>query len=74
MRKWILIFIAVVGVVLTLTLTSFAVGFIDLTKIGASFSLDIFAISENEGINMQRAATNLAERRIESILKVKSTY
>ena len=37
--------IAVVGVVLTLTLTSFAVGFIDLTKIGASFSLDIFAIS-----------------------------
>ena len=37
--------IAVVGVILTLALTSFAVGFIDLTKIGASFSLDIFAIS-----------------------------
>ena len=36
--------------------------------------LDIFSISENEGINMQRAATNLAERRIESILKVRSTY
>jgi len=36
--------------------------------------LDIFTISENEGINMQRAATNLAERRIESILKVRSTF
>ena len=37
--------IAVVGVVLTLALTSFAVSFIDLTKIGASFSLDSFTIS-----------------------------
>lgn len=37
--------IAVVGVLLTLTLTSFAVSFIDLTKIGASFSLDGFTIS-----------------------------
>ncbi len=37
--------IAVVGVVLTLVLTSFAVSFIDLTKIGASFSLDAFTIS-----------------------------
>jgi len=37
--------IAVVGVVLTLSLTSFAVSFIDLTKIGASFSLDLFTIS-----------------------------
>jgi sodium transport system permease protein len=36
--------IAVIGVVLTLTLTTFAVGFIDLTKIGASFNLDGFAI------------------------------
>ncbi len=36
--------------------------------------LDIFDISDNEGINMQRAATNLAERRIEKILKVQSTY
>jgi leucine dehydrogenase len=35
--------------------------------------LDIFEISDNEGINMQRAATNLAERRIEKILKVQST-
>jgi sodium transport system permease protein len=37
--------IAIIGVVLTLTLTSFAVGFIDLTKIGATFSLDLFTIS-----------------------------
>jgi sodium transport system permease protein len=37
--------IAVVGVILTLVLTSFAVSFIDLTKIGASFSLDGFTIS-----------------------------
>jgi len=37
--------IAVVGVLLTLTLTSFAVGFVDLTKIGASFSLDSFTVS-----------------------------
>lgn len=37
--------IAVVGVVLTLALTSFAVGFVDLTKIGASFSLDGFTVT-----------------------------
>lgn len=37
--------IAVVGVLLTLTLTSFAVGFVDLTKIGASFSLDSFTVT-----------------------------
>jgi sodium transport system permease protein len=38
-------FIAVLGVVLTLTLTTFAVSFVDLTKIGASFSLDAFTIT-----------------------------
>ena len=37
--------IACIGVLLTLSLTSFSVSFIDLTKIGASFSLDIFTIS-----------------------------
>lgn len=36
--------ISIIGVVLTLSLTSFAVGFVDLTKIGASFSLDGFTI------------------------------
>ncbi|MGL1957088.1 MAG: ABC transporter permease [Colwellia sp.] len=38
-------FIACIGVVLTLSLTSFSVSFIDLTKIGASFSLDVFTIT-----------------------------
>lgn len=38
-------FIACIGVLLTLGLTSFSVSFIDLTKIGASFSLDAFTIS-----------------------------
>jgi sodium transport system permease protein len=37
--------IASIGVLLTLSLTSFSVSFIDLTKIGASFSLDAFTIS-----------------------------
>lgn len=37
--------IASIGVLLTLGLTSFSVSFIDLTKIGASFSLDIFTIT-----------------------------
>jgi sodium transport system permease protein len=37
--------IACIGVLLTLSLTSFSVSFIDLTKIGASFSLDFFTIS-----------------------------
>jgi len=37
--------IACIGVLLTLGLTSFSVSFIDLTKIGASFSLDIFTIT-----------------------------
>ncbi|MCW8833049.1 MAG: ABC transporter permease [Colwellia sp.] len=37
--------IACIGVLLTLSLTSFSVSFIDLTKIGASFSLDIFTIT-----------------------------
>jgi len=37
--------IAVIGVVLTLTLTTFAVSFIDLTKIGATFNVDAFTIS-----------------------------
>jgi len=36
--------IAVVGVVLTLVLTSFSVGFVDLSKIGATFNLDIFIV------------------------------
>ncbi|NQY65202.1 MAG: ABC transporter permease [Alteromonadaceae bacterium] len=36
--------IAVIGVVLTLVLTSFSVGFVDLTKIGATFSLDAFTV------------------------------
>jgi len=36
--------IAVVGVVLTLTLTTFSVSFVDLTKIGASFNLDAYTI------------------------------
>ena len=37
--------IASIGVLLTLSLTSFSVSFIDLTKIGASFSLDAFTIT-----------------------------
>ncbi len=37
--------IAIIGVVLTLGLTAFAVSFIDLTKIGATFSLDVYTIS-----------------------------
>jgi sodium transport system permease protein len=36
--------IACIGVLLTLSLTSFSVSFIDLTKIGASFNLDTFTI------------------------------
>jgi len=36
--------IACIGVVLTLSLTSFSVSFIDLTKIGASFSLDTYTV------------------------------
>ncbi len=37
--------IACIGVLLTLSLTTFSVSFIDLTKIGASFSLDAFTLS-----------------------------
>mgnify|MGYP003631843836 FL=1 len=37
--------IAGIGVLLTLSLTSFSVSFIDLTKIGASFNLDAFTIT-----------------------------
>ncbi|MGB0937956.1 MAG: ABC transporter permease [Colwellia sp.] len=37
--------IAGIGVLLTLGLTSFSVGFVDLTKIGASFSLDTYTVS-----------------------------
>jgi sodium transport system permease protein len=37
--------IAGIGVLLTLGLTSFSVGFVDLTKIGASFSLDAYTVS-----------------------------
>jgi len=33
--------ISIIGVTLTLFLTSFAVGFVDLTKIGATFNLDV---------------------------------
>ena len=36
--------ISMIGVVLTLVLTSFSVGFVDLTKIGATFSLDAFSV------------------------------
>ena len=36
--------ISCIGVLLTLSLTSFSVSFIDLTKIGASFSLDAFTM------------------------------
>ena len=36
--------IAIIGVVLTLSLTSFAVSFIDLSVIGASFNLDAFTV------------------------------
>jgi sodium transport system permease protein len=37
--------ISCIGVLLTLSLTTFSVSFIDLTKIGASFSLDAFTIA-----------------------------
>ena len=37
--------IAIIGVVLTLTLTTFSVSFVDLTKIGASFNLDAYTIT-----------------------------
>jgi len=33
--------ISIIGVTLTLVLTSFSVGFVDLTKIGATFNLDV---------------------------------
>jgi len=36
--------IACIGVLLTLSLTTFSVSFIDLTKIGASFNLDAFTV------------------------------
>lgn len=38
-------FISIIGVVLTLSLTTFTVSFIDLTKIGASFNLDLYTIT-----------------------------
>ena len=37
--------ISCIGVLLTLSLTTFSVSFIDLTKIGASFSLDTFTVT-----------------------------
>ncbi len=37
--------ISIIGVVLTLLLTSFSVQFVDLTKIGATFSLDAYSIA-----------------------------
>lgn len=36
--------ISIIGVTLTLVLTSFSVSFVDLTKIGATFNLDIFMV------------------------------
>lgn len=36
--------ISILGVTLTLVLTSFSVSFVDLTKIGATFNLDIFMV------------------------------
>ncbi|WP_281556178.1 ABC transporter permease [Thalassomonas sp. RHCl1] len=38
-------FIAVIGVILTLVLTYFAIGFVDLSKIGATFNLDFISVS-----------------------------
>jgi leucine dehydrogenase len=38
------------------------------------FTLDIFALAEKEGLHNQQAAVRLAEKRIESIGKVRSTY
>jgi leucine dehydrogenase len=38
------------------------------------YTLDIFDLAEKEGIHTQLAATKLAEKRIQSIGKVKSTY
>ncbi|WDE06461.1 ABC transporter permease [Thalassomonas viridans] len=37
--------IAAIGVILTLALTHFAIGFIDLSKIGATFNLDFISVS-----------------------------
>lgn len=37
--------ISIIGVVLTIVLTSISVGFVDLTKIGATFSLDVYTVS-----------------------------
>ncbi len=37
--------ISIIGVVLTLLLTSFSVQFVDLTKIGATFSLDAYSVA-----------------------------
>lgn len=36
--------ISILGVILTLVLTSFSVGFVDLTKIGATFNLDAYMV------------------------------
>ncbi|MEW6981552.1 ABC transporter permease [Colwelliaceae bacterium 6471] len=36
--------ISIIGVVLTLVLTSVSVGFVDLSKIGATFNLDVFTV------------------------------
>jgi sodium transport system permease protein len=36
--------ISIIGVTLTLVLTSFSVSFVDLTKIGATFNLDIYMV------------------------------
>lgn len=37
--------ISILGVILTLVLTSFSVGFVDLTKIGATFNLDAYMVA-----------------------------
>ncbi|QCR24078.1 Glu/Leu/Phe/Val dehydrogenase [Pontibacter sp. SGAir0037] len=39
-----------------------------------SYTLDIFDLAEQESINTQAAATRMAEKRIQSISKVRSTY
>lgn len=38
------------------------------------FTLDIFALAEKDGLHNQQAAVRLAEKRIESISKVRATY
>jgi leucine dehydrogenase len=37
-------------------------------------TLDIFALAEEKDIHTQKAATILAEKRVQDILKVRSTF